>query len=101
MKMTDLQFAAYLEQLATNLGRLIRDAQNQLNHDGIIHIIEKRLTTEPQFLEMLNWKSVTNSVFEDVETENIEALQRLFDCINDLYNTITMLDPKRNENDKY
>ncbi len=95
--MTDLQFAAYLEQLTMNLGKLLQDAQNELNETGIEHETTRVYET-PDFDSVFMFRS-GQAAFKEIETPNIIALQPLFDLINDLQNTIIMLDPKRDITD--
>lgn len=98
--MTNEQLAAYIEQLTMNLGRLLSDAQNKLNEIGIEHEIECKLLPISTPQEVLNWR-ISSPQYENVETLNITAMQPLFWFVENLRQTILMLDPKRNENDKH
>lgn len=89
--MTNEQLAAYLEQLTMNLGKLLQDAQNQLNEDGVTHTTEYRTLATPLYMEYIN-----ETIYgRNVDTENIEAMQPLFWCVENLQQTILTLDPKR------
>lgn len=92
--MTNEQLAAYLEQLTMNLGKLLNDAQNQLNEMGVEHETERRYAT-PNLHDLSMFRIGQPVSFKDVETENITALQPLFWFVENLQQTILTLDPKR------
>lgn len=92
--MTNEQLAAYLEQLTMNLGRLLSDAQNQLNADGIEHEIQRKYET-PDLHDLGMFRIGQPISFKDVETENIIALQPVFWFVHNLQENILTLDPKR------
>lgn len=98
--MTNEQLAAYLEQLTMNLGRLLQDAQNQLNEAGIEHETQRRYET-PDLRDIGMFRIGQPVSFKDVETENITALQPIFWFVESLQQTVLTLDPKRTiDNDK-